>query len=147
MFVKEKSQIDLGFKVLKLAQSNFSRWNTGVEKTSDIIQEQLFKHVHHISPEAEQEAILYELLLKSGFELTTSIKNIEIESKHVFSIGDNEMLICLEKQLTNELIKTIAELKPVRVICLDEGFQNNDQLKTNAALIMKSKGVVKFQTV
>jgi len=41
----------------------------------------------------------------------------------------------------------MAERKPARVICLDEGFQNNDQLKTNAALIMKSKGVVKFQTV
>jgi adenine-specific DNA-methyltransferase len=147
MFTTEKPNLDLGFKVLRLSKSNFSSWNTGVDKNSEVIQEQLFKHVQHISPEAEQEAILYELLLKSGFELTTSIKNLEIDGKHVFSIGDNEMLICLEKQLTNELIKAIAELKPVRVICLDEGFQNNDQLKTNAALIMKSKGVVKFQTV
>jgi len=33
------------------------------------------------------------------------------------------------------------------VVCLDEGFQNNDQLKTNAVLIMKSKGVNDFRTV
>jgi adenine-specific DNA-methyltransferase len=138
---------DLGFKVLKLAKSNFSSWNADVEKTPEAIQEQLFKHVQHISTEAEQEAILYELLLKSGFELTTPIKKLELEGKQVFSIGENELLLCLEKQLTHELIKAMAELKPIRIICLDAGFQNNDQLKTNAALIMKSKGVVKFQTV
>jgi len=138
---------DLGFKVLKLAKSNFTLWNADVEKTPQAVQEQLFKHVQHISPEAEQEAILYELLLKSGFELTTPIKKLELEGKQVFSIGENELLICLDKQLTHELIKAMAELKPIRVICLDEGFQNNDQLKTNAALIMKSKGVLKFQTV
>lgn len=147
MFTENNPQPGLGFKVLKLQQSNFSRWDADIEKTPEAIQGQLFKHVQHISPEAEQEAILYELLLKSGFELTTTIKKLEIEGKQVFAIGDNELLICLEKQLTHELIKAIAELKPVRVICLDEGFQNNDQLKTNAALIMKTKGVVKFQTV
>lgn len=147
MFTENNPRLDLGFKVLKLQQSNFSRWDSDIEKTSEAIQEQLFKHVQHISPEAEQEAILYELLLKSGFKLTTPIKKLEIDGKQVFAIGDNELLICLEKQLTHELIKAIAELKPVRVICLDEGFQNNDQLKTNASLIMKTKGVVKFQTV
>jgi adenine-specific DNA-methyltransferase len=144
---EQKQQFDLGFKVLKLTKSNFSRWDTGVDKNPEAIQEQLFKHVQHISPEAEQEAILYELLLKSGFELTTPIKKLELENKQVFSIGENELLICLEKQLTHEVIKAMAELKPIRVLCLDEGFQNNDQLKTNAALIMKTNGVVKFQTV
>ena len=57
------------------------------------------------------------------------------------------MLICLALQLTHETIRGIADLKPERVVCLDEGFAGNDQLKTNAVLIMKSKGVTKFQTI
>jgi adenine-specific DNA-methyltransferase len=57
------------------------------------------------------------------------------------------MLICLDRSLTHEAIKGMAELKPERVVCLDEGFAGNDQLKTNAVLIMKAKGVTKFQTV
>jgi adenine-specific DNA-methyltransferase len=86
--------------------------------------------------------------LKSGFEVTTAISPLTIiEGKKVFSIADGELLICLEKQLTHEVIKAIAERKPTRVICLDEGFQDNDQLKTNAVHIMKSKGVVNFRTV
>jgi adenine-specific DNA-methyltransferase len=143
----EKAKPDLGFKVFKLSQSNFKTWNTDVDKTPSAIQEQLFKHIDHISPEAQQEAILYEILLKSGFELTTYIEKLEIEGKTLFSIAEGEMLVCLEKDLNQELIKAIAERKASRVICLDEGFHNNDQLKTNAVQIMKSKGVVKFQTV
>ncbi len=147
MFKEENPPLDLGFKVFKLAPSNFSSWDANVDKTAEAIGKQLELHITHISESADQEAILYELLLKSGFELTTKIEKLEIEGKAVFSIGEGELLICLERALTNELIKAMAERKPVRVICLDEGFQNNDQLKTNAALIMKSQGVVKFQTV
>ena len=90
---------------------------------------------------------MYELLLKSGFELTTAIEQLSIEGKKVYSIADGELLICLEKQLTQEVIKAIAAHKPTRVICLDAGFQDNDQLKTNAVQLMKSKGVVNFRTV
>jgi adenine-specific DNA-methyltransferase len=60
---------------------------------------------------------------------------------------DNTLLICLEKELSHDLIQHIAQLKPNRVICLDEGFRNNDQLKTNAKLMMQDNGVEKFQTV
>lgn len=147
LFSERQKPQDLGFKVFKLQKSNFNIWNAGVEKTPEAIQQQLFSHVDHISPEAEQEAILYELLLKSGFEVTTSIEQLSIEGKKVFSIAEGELLICLEKQLTHEVIKAIAERKPTRVICLDEGFQDNDRLKTNAVQMMKSKGVVNFRTV
>jgi adenine-specific DNA-methyltransferase len=147
LFSEAQAPQDLGFKVFKLQKSNFNIWNAGVEKTPEAIQQQLFSHVDHISPEAEQEAILYELLLKSGFEVTTAIEQLTIEGKKVFSIAEGELLICLEKQLTHEVIKAIAERKPTRVICLDEGFQDNDQLKTNAVQMMKSKGVVNFRTV
>lgn len=34
-----------------------------------------------------------------------------------------------------------------RVVCLDEGFAGNDQLKANAVQIFKTKGVTSFKTV
>ena len=86
-------------------------------------------------------------MLKSGFELATPIEQLSLEKKIVYSIAESELLICLEKELTHELIKAMAERQPTRVICLDEGFQNNDQLKTNAVQIMKSKGVLNFRTI
>ena len=147
LFSDGRAPQDLGFKVFKLQRSNFNVWNAGVEKTPEAIQQQLALHVDHISAEAGQEAILYELLLKSGFELATAVEQLDIAGKKVYSIAGGELLICLEKQLTHEVIKAMAGRQPVRVICLDEGFQDNDQLKTNAVQVMKSKGVVTFRTV
>lgn len=144
---KPEANPDLGFKVFKLQQSNFKIWQENIEKTPEAIQTALELHIDHISPKAKQEAILFELLLKSGFELTTPIQQLILEGKTVFSVAEGQLLICLEKELTHELIKAMAELQPVRVICLDEGFHNNDQLKTNAVQIMKSKGVTNFRTV
>ena len=145
----ENSKLDLGFKVFKLAKSNFKIWDATLEKSPDLIQAKLFEHIHHISPEAEQEAILYELLLKSGFELTTPIEKLTLAGLTVFSIGEGQLLICLEKQITHDCLKAMAEMHPTRVICLDEAFkgENADALKTNAVQIMKSKGVVNFRTV
>ncbi|MEK6301066.1 MAG: hypothetical protein AABO41_10120 [Acidobacteriota bacterium] len=37
--------------------------------------------------------------------------------------------------------------KPERVVCLDQGFAGNDQLKTNAVQTFKTKGVTSFETI
>jgi len=138
---------DRGFKVFKLQSSNFKAWNTEQPKDDAALAKQLTLHADHLIDGRTQEDVLYELLLKSGFPLTTKVEKITLAEKTVFSVADGMMLICLEKELTPEVIKAMAEKKPERVVCLDAGFADNDQLKTNAVQMMKSKGVTKFQTV
>lgn len=147
LLTKDKAPLDLGFRVFKLKQSNFKVWDSTLTQDPQAIQLALDSHIDHINPDASQEDILFELLLKAGFQLTTPIETLTLAGKTVFSIADNALLICLEKELTLDVMKAIAEREPARVIVLDEGFQNNDQLKTNAALTMKSKGVLDFRTV
>ncbi|QKZ12962.1 site-specific DNA-methyltransferase [Spirosoma sp. KUDC1026] len=138
---------DKGFRVFKLAPSNFNVWDASVAKTPEAIQTQLFNHIDHIRAGATQADLLTELLLKSGFPLTTPVETLTLAGKTVYSVADGELLVCLEEQLTQDVIKAIADRRPSRVICLDAGFQHNDPLKTNATLLMKDRGVVKFQTV
>ena len=69
-----------------------------------------------------------------------------MNDKIVYRIAKGALLICLERELTLELIRMIADQKPERVVCLDEGFAGNDQLKTNAVQIFKTKGVASFKT-
>jgi len=149
LFNTDNLKQDFGLKAFRLSKSNFKIWDSALEKEPEVIQAKLFEHIQHISPEAEQEAILYELLLKSGFELTTPIEKLTLAGLTVFSIAEGQLLICLEKELTHDYIKAMAEMQPTRVICLDEGFkgENADALKTNAVQIMKSKGVVNFRTI
>lgn len=136
---------DLGFKVFKLDKSNFKIWDGDVAKKP--IQEQLKFAIDHIDPNSKKEDILYEILLKSGFELTTPVEKLTIEGKKVYSVAEGALLICLEKNLTKNLIRAIAEKEPHRVVCIDSGFKGNDQLKTNAVQIMKSFKVESFRTV
>ena len=136
---------DLGFKVFKLDKSNFKIWDGNVANKP--IHEQLKLAIDHIDPNSKEEDILYEILLKSGFELTTPIEELTLEGKKVYSVAEGALLICLEKNLTKNLIRAIAEKEPHRVVCLDSGFKGNDQLKTNAVQIMKSFKVESFRTV
>lgn len=142
-------KLDIGFKVFKLDKSNFNLWDGSIEvdATGGKIIKQLQLAIENINPRSSEEDILYELLLKSGFPLTTKIEEIELAGKKVYSIENDALLICLSRDLSKEVITEMARRKPARVICLDDGFAGNDQLKTNAVQIMKSFGVEDFRTV
>ncbi|MCY3986013.1 MAG: DNA methyltransferase [Candidatus Dadabacteria bacterium] len=131
-------KVDLGFRVFKLDQSNFNLWDGDAEKAEDLAK-QLELHVDHIDQASSAEDILYELLLKAGFELTTKVEKNTMAGKDVYAVSDGAMLICLDKEITPELIDALADANPLQVICLDEGFKVNDQLKTNAVQTFKSR--------
>ena len=134
------AESDCGFRVFKLDRSNFRLWD-GSQPGEDPekIAKQLELHEQHIDPNATQEDILYELLLKAGFPLTTKVEKVEMAGKEVFSIAEGALLICLQDEITKELIKAMADADPLQVICLDSGFKNNDQLKANAVQTFKSR--------
>ena len=142
---KRIENLDVGFKVFKLDKSNFRVWDG---KVDEYVAKQLKLHLDKmISPTSSDEDILYEILLKSGFELTEKIKNKTLANKTVYSIKDDELLICIDRKLSKEVILEMANLKPAHCICLDIGFENNDQLKANAVETMRSHGVINFKTI
>lgn len=138
---------DRGFRVFKLAESNFKTWEAEKPKDSEALSRQLELHVDHIRDGRTTEDLLYEILLKSGFSLTTPIKPVTLADKTVFSVADGALLISLETGLTLDLIRAMAARNPERVVCLDTGFAGNDQLKANAVQTFKTKGITSFKTV
>lgn len=140
-------QGDVGFRVFKLAESNLLPWDSDASSQEAALKKQLELHVNHIRDGRRDKDILVELLLKSGFPLTTQVEEKAVAGKKVFSVGGDVLLICLERELTLELIRAMADLKPERVVCLDEGFAGNDQLKANAVQTFRTKGVASFRTV
>ena len=138
---------DRGFRVFKLYESNFKPWNAEGPHDAEALGEQLDMHVEHIREGRAEDDILYELLLKSGYPLTAPVETLTLADKTVHSVADGALYICLERELTLELIRAMAGLNPERVVCLDEGFAGNDQLKANAVQIFKTKGIISFKTV
>ena len=131
-------EIDVGFKAFKLTNSNFKVWDGNIDNDEAIVK-QLELNVHNINDDSNDLDFVFEILLKSGFGLDTKIENIKNLGEHVYGIANNELIICLEKEITKQMIDAIADYDPIQVICLDAGFNGNDQLKTNAVQTFKSK--------
>jgi adenine-specific DNA-methyltransferase len=141
LFSSEKTNLDLGFKVFKLQPSNFKIWWGDQLDTEVEIAEQLDAFVDPTNENINEENVLYELLLKSGFDLNSKIVN----KGDFYLINDNDMALALAK-IDEEIVKTIIAHQPKKVIALDKLFVNNDQLKTNTALQMKDAGI-DFRTI
>jgi adenine-specific DNA-methyltransferase len=132
----EKTKQDLGFKVFKLQTSNFKIWRGDNIKNSKQLEKQMRLHLDSIKKDAVEENMLFELLLKSGRNLNSTIEN----TNDYYRINDGEMLIALSK-IDEKIVDSILEDKPQVFITLDRLFKNNDQLKTNTLLQMKDAGI------
>jgi adenine-specific DNA-methyltransferase len=142
-----------GFRVFKLATSCFRAWELNADdQTEKTLLSRIQDHATHLNASASSEEILFELLLKDGFELTVPIERQKIAGSDVYSVADGALLICLDKSLTQEVVDAMADMEPARVICLDSGFQGNDQLKVNAVQTFKARArnretAIEFRTV
>lgn len=139
-FNSEK-KIDLGFKVFKLSDSNFKLWRQQGIESAEELEKQMELFTNPVSEEAQNENMVYELLIKSGFDLNSEIQKVN----NMFIANNNEMVLLLES-VSNEIINEVIHLKPQKVIALDKLFEGNDQLKTNTVLQMKDSGI-DFKTI
>ncbi len=154
--------LDLGFRTYKLTTSNFTPWDgdptrfdapprqPGLFPTT--IAEQLALAVDNVLPGRTSEDILAELLLKSGFELTASVERLTLTGTEVYSVAEGALLVCLERELTLDVIEAMVARDPAQIICLDAGFHGNDQLKVNAVQTIKTgsgsgDGKIEFKVV
>ncbi|MEK7309216.1 MAG: site-specific DNA-methyltransferase [Planctomycetota bacterium] len=151
---KDKTEMDLGFKVFKLKNSNFKIWRSDVIENGKDLAKQMDVFEEPVKPEAKASNMVWEILLKSGYDLNTKVEEIEMpkqvrhdkkDSCEVYSASEGEVIIALSK-ISQSAIKEIIKLKPKRCICLDSLFAGNDQLKTNTVLQMKDAGI-EFKTI
>ncbi len=128
---------DLGFKAMRLTSSNFKVWDGHADQVVDV-GATLDMFAEHVLPGRTSEDILYELLLKTGYPLTTPITMLTLAGKTVFSASEGALLICLEYALSLEVIEAMVALDPWLILCLDAGFSGQDQLKVNAMQTVRS---------
>jgi len=136
----DEGKLDLGFKVFKLSSSNFKIWR-GDEITEENLAQQLEVFTNPVSEGSEEENMLYELMIKAGYQLTDKIEKAD----KFYSINDGELIIALE-EMSQPIVDKIIATKPQKVITLDNLFTGNDQLKTNTVLQLRDAGV-EFKTI
>ena len=134
----KNGDMDVGFKVFKLQDSNFKVWRGTEIRDEKELEKQLKMHTASIVNDAKPQNILYELLLKSGFPLTAPIE----ARGGWFMAQDGEATLALAlERIDKPVIKAVLAASPQKFITLDHLFEDNDQLKTNTALQMEDAGI------
>lgn len=146
-------EVDGGFKVLKLAESNIKAWRPN---RSDI-EETLLSHQEHLIEGRSEQDVLFELLIKRGIDLSVPIECREVLGKSLYSIGYGVLFACLDQSISQGDIEGVAqeiltwhkELKPAsdaHVFFRDSAF-SSDVSKSNMAAILQQNGITHVRSL
>ena len=145
--VADSASQDRGFKAFRLAASNFKIWDDeGGDSDADTVAAQLELFANNLLPDAAPEDILFEILIKAGYDLNVAREEIVIAGQSVYAVAGGDLLVCLERDITRQTLTGMIERKPKGVICLDEAFHGDDALLTNTLLQMQDADI-RFHTV
>ena len=144
---ERKEPLDVGFRVYKLAASNFLQWNE--EKAKEDIQQSILDFADNKKPKTSPEAVLAEIMLQNKITLDAKIEKKKISNDGwVYVIDDGNLIAYVdEKQITEDQVKEIADMTPGKLIVVDSAFNGNDALKINVANICKEKFIKEFKTI
>ena len=125
--------IDIGFRVMKIDTSNM----TDVYYAPDAVkQEDLVGHTDNIKEDRTPDDLLFQVLVDWGVDLSLPIEQKQIVGKTVFFVDGNALVACFDPKISEELVKELATLKPLRAVFRDGGYES-DSVKINVEQIFK----------
>lgn len=117
--------LDIGFRVLKLDSSNME----DVFYTPDKFEPSLLDSlVDNIKADRSGEDLLFQVMLDLGIELSKKIEHKEIAGKEVFSVDDDYLLACFDKDVNETTIEEMAKLLPTHLVIRDASAANDNVL-------------------
>ena len=144
---------DVGFRVFKLAESNIRAWNPLTEDLEGTLR----TSEDHLVEGRSALDVLYEILLKRGLDLCIPIETKEIAGHHVNAVGGGVLFACLDSQIAQTDVETLAEgivawrkelsvVGDVNCIFRDSAF-DNDVAKSNMSSILEQAGFTRIQSL
>lgn len=116
------TNLDVGFRVLKLDSSNMK---DVYYKPSDYSQGFLGQLEDNIKADRTPLDLLFQVMLDLGKPLSAKIEEREIAGKRVFVVDDNDLVACFDSNVTEDVVKTIAQLKPLYAVFRDSGLSSD----------------------
>ena len=127
------SDLDIGFRVLKVDSSNMN----DVYYTPDQLnQDNIDLFAEHIKEDRTAEDLLFQVMLDWGVPLSAKIEKQTVAGKSVYLVNENDLLACFDKGIDETLVKKLAEHQPMRAVFRDDAFES-DSLKINVDQIFK----------
>lgn len=131
--------LDLGFRNFKLDSSNIKKWSSTIDVRNSLLQ---YEENIKTDPDRKELDIVYEIILKLGLSLSSSIDQIG----NVYSVESGTLMICLDVISNLDVAKSMICLheryNPLiwKVVFKDNGFTSDD-VKANTRETLKMAGL------
>ncbi|WP_414286498.1 site-specific DNA-methyltransferase [Streptococcus australis] len=124
---------DFGFKAYKLDSSNFKDVSA---RPDQFVQADLFDSVSNIKEGRSGLDLLFQVILTWGMELSLAIDLKKVAGAEVFDVDQGSLMACFEDDISEEVIRYIAQAQPLRAVFRDSSFAHSAD-KINVSEIFK----------
>ena len=128
------SDLDTGFRVLKLDSSNLEDVFYNPKSYSQNLLEEL---VENVKEDRTPLDLLFQVMLELGIELSAKIEEKVISGKQCFVVNNNDIVACFDSGITDEVIKELAKVHSIYAVFKDSSFAS-DSSNINCEQIFKS---------
>ena len=140
--IEAGKDIDTGFKVFRLDNSNLKLWDDTPIENGDL--DSLFARmdgiIDNLKPGRCEDDLVYEILLKMGYPLTADVAFMEMDGLTVYTVEQNSMLICLQPGVTAEVVEKLAALGPQKIVLAENALADNSAM-SNAHYLLENLGI------
>lgn len=125
--IKEESplttqDLDTGFRVFRVESSNYEE----VEHTpKEWNQDQLDLFLNNIKSDRTDLDLLFGCILDWGVQLSLSMTTEEVDGKMIYTVNEGDLVACFADKVTDNVVRTMAEKQPLRVIFRDSCFERD----------------------
>lgn len=126
--IKEESplttqDLDTGFRVFRLADSNFEE----VKKApGEYDQSQLDLFLNNVKSDRTDLDLLFGAMLSWGVQLSLPMNSEEVDGKMIYSVNEGDLVACFAEDITENIVKAMAGKQPLRVLFRDSCFARDD---------------------
>ena len=115
--------LDTGFRVFRLADSNFEE----VKKApAEYDQSQLDLFLNNVKSDRTDLDLLFGAMLSWGVQLSLPMTSEEVDGKMIYSVNDGDLVACFADDITENIVKAMADKQPLRVLFRDSCFARDD---------------------
>ena len=125
--------LDVGFRVLKLSDSNMKDVYYALD---DYSQSLLAGLESNIKEDRTDLDLLFGCLLDWGLPLSMPYSSEQIDGCTVHTYNDGDLIACFDKNVPESVVKEIAKRQPLRAVFRDSSFVNSPA-KINVTEIFK----------
>ena len=114
--------LDTGFRVLKLDSSNMKNV---YYNPKEAVPSLLAEDIDNVKEDRTSLDLLFQVMLELGVELSAKIEEKQVGDSTIYIVNESYFVACFDKDVNDEVVKTMANIKPVYIVLRDASFSND----------------------